>query len=172
MEPDRGCGSAPPGLEVGVDVGTLRKLLMEQSDRIRESGDRVLGEAITRIQQKHEEYFVLIDATVQQLSERCNSLASRLRMLAEGQHFAKTKEDAHLGMMVLMVALFLWELATLTTVGTTGMLTAGRGFVQKSAFSQSGLATSLAIVGVPEFFDACLDSKNRASSPLGLGLDS
>ncbi|CAE7241479.1 ODA2 [Symbiodinium sp. KB8] len=94
MEPDRGCGSAPPGLEVGVDVGTLRKLLMEQSDRIRESGDRVLGEAITKIQQKHEEYFVLIDAKVQQLLERCNSLASRLRMLEEGQHFAETKEDA------------------------------------------------------------------------------
>ncbi|CAE7334606.1 unnamed protein product [Symbiodinium microadriaticum] len=131
MEPDRGCGSAPPGLEVGVDVGTLRKLLMEQSDRIRESGDRVLEEAITRIQQKHEEYFVLIDAKVQQLSERCNSLASRLRMLEEGQHFAKTKEDAHLGMMVLMVALFLWELAILTTVGTTGMLTAGRGISAK-----------------------------------------
>ena len=75
-------------------MGTLRKLLMEQSDRIRESGDRVLGEAITKIQQKHEEYFVLIDGKVQQLSERCNSLASRLRMLEEGQHFAETTEDA------------------------------------------------------------------------------
>ena len=77
-----------------MDVGTLRKLLMEQSDRIRESGDRVLGEAMTKIQQKHEEYFVLIEAKVQRLSDRYNSLATRLRMLEEGQHFTETKEDA------------------------------------------------------------------------------
>ena len=94
MEPDHGCGSAPPGLEVGVDVGTLRQLLLEHSDRIRESGNHVLQEAMTKIQQKHEEYFVLIENKVQRLSDRCNNLASRLQMLEEGQHFAATKEDA------------------------------------------------------------------------------
>ena len=95
MEPDRGCGSAPPGLEMGVEVSTLRKLLMEQSDRIRESGDRVLREAMAKIQQKQEEYFALIEAKVQRLSDRYNSLECRLRMLEENQHFTETKEDAH-----------------------------------------------------------------------------
>ncbi|OLQ03513.1 Guanine nucleotide-binding protein-like 3-like [Symbiodinium microadriaticum] len=94
MEPDRGCGSAPPGLEMGVDVGTLRTLLMEQSDRIRKSGDRVLREAMTKIQQRQEEYFALIEAKVQPLSDRYNSLECRLRMLEENQHFTETKEDA------------------------------------------------------------------------------
>ena len=95
MEPDRGCGSAPPGLEMGVDVGTLRTLLMEQSDRIRKSGDRVLREAMTKIQQQQqqEEYFALIEAKVQPLSDRYNSLECRLRMLEENQHFTETKED-------------------------------------------------------------------------------
>ena len=79
---------------MGVDVGTLRTLLMEQSDRIRKSGDRVLREAMTKIQQKQEEYFALIEAKVQPLSDRYNSLECRLRMLEENQHFTETKEDA------------------------------------------------------------------------------
>ena len=94
MEPDRGCGFAPPGLEVGLDVSTLRQLLLEQSDKIRESGDRVLGAGMTKLRQKQEEYFNLIEAKVQRLSDRCNSLASRLQMLEEGQQFTETKDDA------------------------------------------------------------------------------
>ena len=87
-----GVASAPPGLEVGLDVSTLRQLLLEQSDKIRESGHRCLAAAMPKLRQKQEEY--LIEAKVQRLSDRCNSLASRLQMLEEGQQFTETKEDA------------------------------------------------------------------------------
>ena len=60
--------SAPPGLEVGLDVSTLRQLLLEQSDKIRESGDRALAAAMPKLRQKQEEY--LIEAKVQRLSDR------------------------------------------------------------------------------------------------------
>ena len=87
-----GVAFAPPGLEVGLDVSTLRQLLLEQSDKIRESGDRALAAAMPKLRQKQEEY--LIEAKVQRLSDRCNSLASRLQMLEEGQQFTETKADA------------------------------------------------------------------------------
>ena len=64
------------------------------ADKIRESGDRVLGAGMTKLRQKQEEYFNLIEAKVQRLSDRCNSLASRLQMLEEGQQFTETKDDA------------------------------------------------------------------------------
>ena len=71
MEPDSVCGSAPPGLvrDVGLDVDTLRGLLREQTNLIRESGNRALEEAMTKIQLRHEEYCGLIEARVQQLSD-------------------------------------------------------------------------------------------------------
>ena len=83
---------APPGLvtapPVELDVEVLRELLRKLSDQLQASSHRVMDEAMMRVLRKQEDSFGRIEAkiaalreAVQRLSDRCNSLESKLLRL-------------------------------------------------------------------------------------------
>ena len=81
------CRPTRPGdhTPVELDVEALRELLRKQSDQLQASSHRVMDEAMMRVLRKQEDSFGRIEAkiaalreAVQRLSDRCNSLESKL----------------------------------------------------------------------------------------------